>query len=157
MSQKAQPTPNHKIFQRPSFWAAALVPSLLTLLFYLPALQNDFLNWDDKEIILRNPHLQTFSLPNLAWMFSDLRTGNWEPLTWLSFSLEHLVGGMSPFVYHLDNLLIHSVNTLLVFLLSLRMLGRVSRADSDFPPVSFFLRPFSRPPYLGSIPFTWNR
>ena len=113
-------------------WALALASALLAFLVYLPALQNGFLNWDDKEIIPGNPHIQSLSLSNLFWMLTDLTTGNWLPLTWFSYALDHGWGGSEPFAYHMDNLLLHALNTLLVFFLSLRLVNLAVR-QPHFP------------------------
>jgi protein O-mannosyl-transferase len=112
------------------FWALALGPVLLTFLFYLPVLQNGFMNWDDQQIITENFHIRSLSFSNLSWMFTDTRTGNWMPLTWLSFALDYLWGGLNPLAFHLDNLLLHCLDTLLVFFLGLRLLNLAAR-DPD--------------------------
>ncbi len=104
-------------------WTMALIPVFLTLLFYFPVLRNEFSNWDDAEIITENLHIRSLNFANLSWMFSDLRSGNWMPLTWLSFALDYRWGGLNPMAYHLDNLLMHALNTLLVFFLGFRLLN----------------------------------
>lgn len=48
--------------------------------------------------------------------------GHWIPVTWLTFSLDHALWGMNPFGYHLTNVLLHSVNAVLFYLLALRLL-----------------------------------
>lgn len=111
-------------------WTLAYLPVLLTLLAYFPVLQNEFTNWDDAKVISENLHIRSLNLPNLYWMFTDIRTGNWMPLTWLSFALDYLWGGLNPRAYHLDNLFLHAVNTLLVFFLSFRLINLAVRKGS---------------------------
>ena len=103
--------------------ALSLALFLAVLLAYLPVLHNGFVNWDDPEAIKENPYIRDFSLPSLQWMFTTFHTGNWIPLTWLSLALDYQIGGLNPVVYHLDNLLLHGLNTVLVFFLSFQILG----------------------------------
>ncbi len=104
------------------------LPLLITFLVYLPLLKNGFINWDDPVFVEENPHIRNFNWDYLYWMFTTLHEGNWSPMTWLSFALDYQLGGLDPWIYHLDSLVLHGVNTLLVFLLSLRILS-LSRAD----------------------------
>jgi hypothetical protein len=41
------------------YYLAALV-ALTTLLVYIPALQNEFVNWDDGPYVFANPHIRSF-------------------------------------------------------------------------------------------------
>src|SRR5207248_6243560 len=54
--------------------------------------------------------------------------GNWHPLTWLSLQLDYELFGLRPWGYHLSNLLLHTANTLLLFLVLRRMTGAVWRS-----------------------------
>lgn len=105
------------------------MPVLVTFLFYLPILGNDFVNWDDTEAIVQNLHIHRFDMDSLHWMFTTFYTGNWMPLTWLSLAMDYHLGRLNPRIYHLDNLLLHSLNTLLVFWLSLKVLGSLIRDE----------------------------
>ena len=103
-----------------------LVPVLLV--FYLPLLDNGFVNWDDPQVILNNIHIRSLNLSSLQWMLTSFHTGNWMPLTWLTFTVNYGLGGLEPKSYHLTNLLIHLMNTGLVFLLVGRLLSLGGRS-----------------------------
>jgi protein O-mannosyl-transferase len=104
-------------------WGIALVPAFLTFLFYLPVLKNNFVNWDDSQMILDNPHIRGLGLDSIGWMFAHFYGANWIPLTWLSLAIDFKLGNLDPSVYHLNNLLLHSCNTVLVFFLGLKILS----------------------------------
>jgi|MudIll2142460700_1097286.scaffolds.fasta_scaffold1969015_2 hypothetical protein len=36
--------------------------AFLTFLIYLPALQNDFVNWDDPEYVIENPYIRSLNV-----------------------------------------------------------------------------------------------
>ena len=88
------------------------------LLVFLPALANDFVNWDDPGYVYRNEKLETPGIEFVRWAFTTLRESNWHPLTWLSLRLDHAVWGKNPLGYHLGNVLLHALNSALVVLVA---------------------------------------
>ncbi len=109
-------------FKYPGNWEVSIFLAFLTMLPYLSSLNNNFVNWDDPVFVQNNPHIRNFSSDSFHWMLTTLKWGNWSPLTWISFAVDYHLGGLDPWIYHLNNLLIHSLNTALVFLLCLRIL-----------------------------------
>ena len=104
-------------------WVMALLPALLTFLFYAPVLKNSFVSWDDPQMVLDNPHIRSLSPDSIGWMFTNFYAANWIPLTWLSLAIDFKLGNLDPSVYHLHNLLLHCCNTVLVFFLGLKILS----------------------------------
>lgn len=104
----------------------ALLSVLLTLLLYLPSLNGEFVNWDDPLYILANPHIRHLNSASIFWLFTHSYDGNWIPFTWLSLALDYQIGGLEPWVYHLDNLILHCLNTFIVFFLSKKLLSVIS-------------------------------
>lgn len=103
------------------YYVAAAVGAV-TCIVYLPALQNQFVILDDNAYVLDNPYIRTFNLKLLHWAFFNFYAANWHPLTWLSHAFDYAVWGLNPFGHHLTNIVLHSVNTVLVVLLSLQLL-----------------------------------
>jgi tetratricopeptide (TPR) repeat protein len=96
----------------------AALPLLVTLLAYHSLNQNGFVNWDDPETVTQNLQIRGFDPASLQWMLTSTGAGYWIPLTWFSLSLDYHLAGLNPAIFHLDSLLIHLANVLLVFLLS---------------------------------------
>src|ERR1700731_1583802 len=79
---------------------------------YLPALSAGFV-WDDEPLITKNPLLQTVSGLSEIWSFG--RTADYFPLTNTFFWLEwHLFGGNAA-GYHVLNILLQTVDCLLLW------------------------------------------
>ncbi|HWM79436.1 MAG TPA: tetratricopeptide repeat protein, partial [Methylomirabilota bacterium] len=55
-------------------------------------------------------------------MFTTRLMGHWVPLNWVSFGLDHAVWGMRPFGYHLTNVLLHAINSAVVYALASKLL-----------------------------------
>ena len=88
----------------------------LTLICFLPSLGNDFiLTWDDNSYITDNPLIKSLSLQAIAQMFTSQVGGTYVPLPLLSFAIEYKIWGMNPLPFHLTNLVLHLLCTLLVF------------------------------------------
>jgi tetratricopeptide (TPR) repeat protein len=91
--------------------------SLLTIFVYLPALQNDFVNWDDNEYVYENPYIQSFNLKSIRWMLTSFHAANWHPLTWFSHAIDYAIWGLNPMGHHLTSVIFHGLNTFLVVVL----------------------------------------
>ena len=86
----------------------------LLLLIYSRSLWNDFVLWDDDYLIVHNPLIRSLS-PHAIWTaFTSYDPELYIPLTFLSYQLNYLIGGLHPFIFHLTNLLLHGINAMLI-------------------------------------------
>ncbi|MBN1405797.1 MAG: tetratricopeptide repeat protein [Candidatus Omnitrophica bacterium] len=85
---------------------------------YLPLLRSDFVDFDDYNYIVNNPHVNSgMSKINLVWAFTSFHAANWHPLTWLSHMLDVEIFGLNPAGHHLINLLLHLCNVIVLFMI----------------------------------------
>ncbi|HYA14806.1 MAG TPA: hypothetical protein VEF33_10755, partial [Syntrophales bacterium] len=95
---------------------------ILTLTIYWQVKNHEFTNYDDNLYVTENPHVQAgFTFETIKWAFANYDVGHWHPLTWLSFILDYKLYGLNPSGYHLTNLFLHVINTMLLFFLFLFM------------------------------------
>jgi protein O-mannosyl-transferase len=88
----------------------------VTFLCYLPALTGEFVNWDDYGYVVDNTLIRGFSAENALSIFTKPeQMGNYHPLTMLTYNLEYQFFGQNPHGYHVTNILLHLINTALVF------------------------------------------
>ncbi len=88
---------------------------------FFPVLQNDFTNWDDDRLLTDNFFIRGLNRENLQAMFTTPVTKTYTPLTFVTFALEYHFFKYNPFVYHLDNLILHLMVTGLIFLFLQRL------------------------------------
>ncbi len=100
-------------FQRHNFVIAFIL--ILTFLVYSPALFHQFLNLDDPGRITNNPLIRSLSPENIFSIFTSVVEKAYMPLTIFSFALEYHCVGLNPFLYHLNNILLHCAVVFLVF------------------------------------------
>lgn len=117
-----------------------LVLILVTLAVYWQVTGHEFINFDDDLYVAKNSNIKNgITSESIIWAFTTLSTGNWHPLTWLSHMLDIQFFGMNPRWHHFINLLLHVVNTLLLFSIFKKMTGNVLR--SGFIAALFALHP----------------
>ena len=110
-------------------WLLALLLALATIALFWPATRCDFVNYDDPCYVTENAHVTSgLTLKNLEWAFSNSVSSNWHPITLLSHMLDCQMFGMKPWGHHLTSVLLHSINTLLVFLLLRNLTGATWRS-----------------------------
>ena len=93
---------------------AVLLFVAVNILVYGNSLSNEFVSWDDQSLIVENPIVAQMNARTVSAAFSSFDPELYIPLTFVSYQLDHLVGGTNPFVYHLHNLVLHVFNSLLV-------------------------------------------
>jgi hypothetical protein len=117
-----------------------IVLTAVILAVYWQVNQYDFVNIDDNIYVTDNSHVKLgISWEGLRWAFSTTYAEFWHPLTWLSLMLDYQFHGLHPGGYHLTNLILHILSTLLLFSLFNRMTGAVWK--SAFAAVFFALHP----------------
>jgi tetratricopeptide (TPR) repeat protein len=116
----------------------SLVVSLLTFLVYLPALENDFVNWDDQYYVYENQNIWTLNGESLKWMLTAYHASNWHPLTWLSHGIDYAVWGLNPMGHHLTSIVLHGLNTFLVVILITQLVSFGRKDITDHIRISNF-------------------
>ncbi len=132
-NQESCPEGTGAAFQHQHFGAAKARPrliglllALVTLLVYLPAAHDGFVNYDDQDYVTENSPVQKgLTWTGIKWAFTTGHASNWHPLTWLSHMADCELFGLNPGAHHSVNLLLHAVNAALLFLLLLRLTGEL--------------------------------
>ena len=107
------------------FWGYAFVILLITFFVFKHSLTLQFVNWDDPYNLLENETLKIFSY---SWDWNAVKTifksdviGNYNPLPIFTFAIEKYFFApnpvLKPSIFHLNNLWMHLVCTLFVFIL----------------------------------------
>lgn len=103
-----------------------LILAFIPVALYVQVIGFEFVDFDDFQYVTRNENVSAgFSLEHVAWAFSSLYASNWHPLTWLSHMLDVQLFGLKPGGHHLVNVLFHTINTVLLFLVLKRLTGKI--------------------------------
>ena len=113
---------------RRELWICLLL-AVITLAVYWPVGQMGFFDYDDPDYILVNPPVRNgVTVENVWWALTQCHAGNWHPVTWLSHMLDCQIFGLNPAIFHWENVVIHTVNSLLLFVLFRKMTRTVWRS-----------------------------
>lgn len=105
-------------------YLSCLILFVLSLTIYMKTLGFDFIpSWDDTEYVLENTRVHGLTFENITLIFSSAYFSNYAPLHLLSYAVDFSLWGLSAKGFHLTNILIHALNSALVFVLARRITG----------------------------------
>ncbi|MGB9736083.1 MAG: tetratricopeptide repeat protein [bacterium] len=117
-----------------------LLLTIVTLLIYAHTSNYGFLNWDDNKDILNKPRIEHLSMRSVVHLFnpSGIFQGQYFyeyfPITDLSYMIEwHFYGETFAQGFHLDNILLHLINVLLLFFAFRLLLKRYTSGNENTP------------------------
>lgn len=118
----------------------ALALVVITVAAYAPVRHFNFVSFDDQVYVTNNPHVRAgLTWAGLVWAFTTDYAANWHPITWISHMLDVQIFGLNPGPHHVVNLVLHTINTLLLWLVFRRLTGSVVR--SGFVAALFAVHP----------------
>jgi len=102
---------------------------IAVLVIYGQVIGHELLLYDDKQYVYQNPMVQGGISPqSIYWAFSTFYASNWHPVTWLSHMLDQEIFGSNAGAQHLMNVLLHSLNSILLFTVLRKMTGSTWRS-----------------------------
>ena len=87
----------------------------ITVFAFYPAIMANFINLDDIVMVTENPDITSLSFSNIKHVFSSFQYKLYHPLVTLSYAVEYYFCKLDPYLYHIDNILLHILNTLILF------------------------------------------
>jgi len=102
---------------------------IITLSVYWGSLGHGFIQWDDPEHFWENPAVYSLSAEGIKRIFSSTVQTTYIPFTILSYAIEYHFFKYNPFIYHLDNLILHLAVVALIFWFG-RQIGLSLRATA---------------------------
>ncbi|KWT78994.1 tetratricopeptide repeat protein [Candidatus Magnetominusculus xianensis] len=101
----------------------------VTLFVFSEVRTFDLLSYDDTIDISDNPHVNGgLTVANVRWVFTHQHAANWFPLTLISYMLTIQLFGASPAAHHIVGLMIHVINSVLLFIIVSRLFPRITAA-----------------------------
>ena len=124
MDRKIRLKDHHRILM------ISLLLTLTTLIVYWQVQDYGFINLDDPNFIIDNPHIKGgLNKKNVITAFFETENPDyWHPIPSLTHLLDYTLYGLNPKGYHLNNLLFHLSNVLLLFFTFRRMTGSLWRS-----------------------------
>ena len=89
--------------------------SYVVVLSFYPTITSDFINLDDPVMVIKNPDITSLSLNNIKHILSSYHYKLYHPIVTLSYAIEYSICTIEPYLYHVDNILLHLLNAFFVF------------------------------------------
>ncbi len=120
--------------------AVVIFLAISVIAAFATAIQYPFVNLDDFDYVVENKYVASgIHLKNIQWAFTSFHAANWHPVTWISHMIDCQIYGLKPWGHHLSNILLHSINTVLLFSLLNRLTGELWK--SVFVAILFAIHP----------------
>jgi len=102
---------------------------ILTIALYGPVFEADFCGFDDQLYVTQNDWVRAGLTPDgIYWAFSRFHSSNWHPLTWISHMIDCEVYGMNAAGHHASNVILHIMNSILLFVFFSKATGHWFRS-----------------------------
>lgn len=138
----ATATDGKRWLQRHATFLLAVFLGLITFALYANSLRSGFISYDDPAYITNNHHVQQgLTGSSISWAFTTTTEANWHPVTWLSHMTDVQLFGLRPAGHHLTNVLLHTLNVVLFFLLLYGATG--ARVRSAMAAALFAVHPLN--------------
>ncbi len=106
-----------------------LLLAIATVALYYPVNRHQFVSYDDDIYVTNNWHIKYgLSWTTVQWALTAQYADNWHPLTWLSHGLDCQLFFLNSGRHHATNLLLHTMNAVLLFWVLLRATGYTGRS-----------------------------
>jgi tetratricopeptide (TPR) repeat protein len=109
----------------------AVLVAIVTFSVFLPALQNEFVDWDDNLYVYDNSFIHSIDAKLFKSAFFSFTASNWHPLTWISHAVDYAIWGLNPMGHHLTNIILHALNTFVVVLLVMRLIEAFKKTGAN--------------------------
>ena len=113
-------------------WVAAAIITFLVFMIYLNSFKNDFVNWDDPGLIIRNQRIRSLDWQNIIEIFTPKKSSTFQPVRVLSYAIDYRIWKLNPIGYRITNLLFYILTCIMVFF-SLDMLSTNLRKGISGP------------------------
>ena len=101
--------------------------AVATAAAFWPVLGNQFVNWDDPDVLLKNAQLASAGI--VRWAFTTDLIGHYQPISWFIWSALKSAFGLSAPAFHGLSLAAHLINGFLVFVLALQLARAAGLSD----------------------------
>ena len=127
--------------------AISLLLAIVTTVLFWEIRYYDFAPVDDHLYITDNPHvLEGLTPKGLELAFFHFNISNWSPLTLLSLMVDSSLFGTGPRGYHTTALVLHALNSVLLFIVLSRLTG--AHWQSAFVAALFAFHPLHVEPIV---------
>ncbi|MBN2222751.1 MAG: hypothetical protein JW708_11130, partial [Vallitaleaceae bacterium] len=92
-----------------------LIIGILAFGIYFNSLNNNFVNWDDPGLILKNQKIRSLEWQNIKEIFTPKKASTYQPIRVLSYAIDYHFWKLNPAGFRLTNILFYILTCIMVF------------------------------------------
>jgi len=119
-------------------WAMAIPIAAIVVVTFWSVTRNDFVNWDDDKNFINNPNYWGLGWAQLRWAWTTILLGVYQPVAWMLLEAQYSMFALDPRGYHLVSILLHVVNSVVLYALMIALIGRARPELLDHHPWKCF-------------------
>ncbi|MBW1981220.1 MAG: tetratricopeptide repeat protein [Deltaproteobacteria bacterium] len=119
------------ISEKKFFIFAVLLILVSTAIVYGNSLHNDFTNWDDTELVVKNVSIRSLDSKNIVKIFTPKKGKTYQPVRVLSYAIDYRLWNLNPLGYHISNTALHGLSAIILYLLLTAVLKRLRGEEYD--------------------------
>lgn len=113
---------------RRGLWIAIAIIVAIAVIYW-PVRHYGFVDLDDPQYVSENPVVANgLTWSGVKWAFTSIHASYWLPLIWLSHMIDVQIYGLNGGGHHVTNVMLHAINSVLLFALLHRMTGALGRS-----------------------------
>jgi len=119
-------------------WLLAIPIAAIVVATFWSVTHNDFVNWDDDKNFINNLHYRGLGWSHLRWTWTTFLLGVYQPIAWMLLQVQYSIFGLDPWGYHLVSILLHITNSVVLYLMTIALIGRAQPRLLDRHPWKCF-------------------
>lgn len=117
-----------------------VVLSLAIIIVYYPILNNQLLDfWDDQWVVMNSYTESGINLQNIGNIFTEFYHGQYAPFNEFLYLFLYSVSGYNTFAFHLASLILHLINSCLIFIVIKKLFTLNGKIETDRIPIISFI------------------
>ena len=108
--------PKKRLMSGQKVWIATLIILCWTSILYVNSFKNNFVNWDDPGLILKNNRIRSLDWKNIEEIFTPKKSSTFQPIRVLSYAIDYRIWKLNPVGYHITNIFFYILTCIMVFL-----------------------------------------
>jgi tetratricopeptide (TPR) repeat protein len=122
----------HRQKQRIFYLVAILVIAILAFGIYFNSISNNFVNWDDLGLILKNQKIRSLEWQNIKGIFTPKKASTYQPIRVLSYAIDYHFWKLNPAGFRLTNIFFYILTCIIAFFTLHRLsISLREKASSD--------------------------
>lgn len=104
-----------RLTEKNTKWLHPAIIIVAVLIVYSKIFGAGFMSWDDIDYLYNTPDIKGYSFEHFKNWWTEFYIGNYQPLPMMSYAFDYMLAGDNAFVFHLDNIIWHIADAIILY------------------------------------------